>query len=437
MEPWQVVDLGCLLRQLHRRLVLHHPLAHGGCVRVAYWDDLGIRIVTALSLCALLALGIVRIVLVGVVPDDLAQELQLLLHRVVDASLHRRHDLQLPLKQGQGRAHGRLRTHVRDIHVCGTGKPPSLIDDLIQQLQQGAAWLFVRQSHYVVAHCPAGDIHIPELTWGDGRVIALDSQPASLQSTRQVRQSTGVHKLTDQRRSRLGSTTDQVDQTKAVAAKTRDVLVVNEVLALLLSLVILQPIAANRQDFRRIFQDRDHIRERNAGVFTVLVHILIALQVDLNVHFQQQIPLIEARREPSFFVFPGLDVVDVFRRVAKLNIPVETSVLELQDLVFRLPHTVRETFCGEDFRRSIGQNDVFSRHKHRNLTLHVRVVVHLLERTAANGQVPQHPLMLWPVFNHHLSQLVVHVFLHTNSRCVLLRSAFSNDVGLDRTRRRE
>ena len=135
-------------------MVLHHPLAHRGRVGIRHRDDLDEGVVPALGAWPRRGLGVrlVGVAVRRVVADDGLQELQLLLHAVVHASLHRRHDLQLPFQQRQRGAHGGLGAHVRDLHVRRGGEPSSLLADLLQQRQERLGRLLVGQGHDVVAH---------------------------------------------------------------------------------------------------------------------------------------------------------------------------------------------------------------------------------------------------------------------------------------------
>ena len=167
--------------KLKRRLVLHHPLAHGRRVRVADRDHLDEGVV-ALPRTRHRRVRLVVVGLRGEVGNDRFQEFQLLFHRVVHPRLHRRHDLELALQQRQHGAHRGLRGHVRDLEVCCGGEPPRLVHDAAQQRQERLGRLLVGQGHDVVAHRAGGHVDVPELARGDGGIVPFDSKATGLQS---------------------------------------------------------------------------------------------------------------------------------------------------------------------------------------------------------------------------------------------------------------
>ena len=127
-----VVDVRRSLCHLHDRLILDDPLAHGGRVGVADRNHIHMVVVFLLGGCAA-NVWLVVVRWLRVVTDDCRQQPQLLLERVVQSSLHRRHDLELALQQGQCCAHRRLSRHVADLHVRRGRKPTAFFYDVIQQ----------------------------------------------------------------------------------------------------------------------------------------------------------------------------------------------------------------------------------------------------------------------------------------------------------------
>ena len=115
------------------------------------------------------------------------------------------------------------------------------------------AWFLVWQGQDVVPHDPRANIYISPFTGGNGGVISLDSESSGLETTRQVGQCSCVHKLSHNAGSRLRKPSDEVEKAEAVSPKTRDVLVVNEVLSFKSEVVIFFPVAANRQNIARAF----------------------------------------------------------------------------------------------------------------------------------------------------------------------------------------
>ena len=150
----------------------------------------------------------------GVVPDDSRQQLELLLHGVVNPSLNRAHHLQHALKDSQRRTNRGLGRGITDLQVSHGSKAPTVLDDLVHQPNQDLARLLVRQRQDVVAHRARGQIYVTELTGGDGGVVALDPQATGFQTTGQVGQRSRIHQLAHQGSCCFGVATDQVDQTE-------------------------------------------------------------------------------------------------------------------------------------------------------------------------------------------------------------------------------
>ena len=135
VELRQVINLGGLRGQLDDRLVLHDPLRHGGAVGIGHGDHVHHVVVFLLGL-GVAALWGVGVLARGVVADDVLEELELLLHRVVHTRLHGRHGFELALKDGQCGAHGRVGAHVADLHVRNRAQPAGFVGDLVEQREQ-------------------------------------------------------------------------------------------------------------------------------------------------------------------------------------------------------------------------------------------------------------------------------------------------------------
>ena len=144
MQLGQVVDVRRHLGHLNHGLVLHHALRHGGSVGIAHGNNVHVREVALLGFTATL-LWLERILVWRVVSDDLGQQLQLLLERVVHTGLNSRHDFELALKQGQSRTDRGLARHIADLHVRSGREATALFNDIVQQRIKNLAGLFVRQ----------------------------------------------------------------------------------------------------------------------------------------------------------------------------------------------------------------------------------------------------------------------------------------------------
>ena len=238
----QVVNLRSHLRHLDGGLELNDALRQRGSVGIADGDHVH-QVVVALLGTLRSVLGIVGVVRVRVVADQVLQELELLLEREVRTGLDSGEDFELAFEQRQGRTHGRLRRHVGHLHVCGGSEATAFLNNIPQQLVQDAGRLLVRQRQDAVADVATSDVHIAELARSDGGVVTLDAQPSALQTSRQIAQRTRIHQLSHQRRRGFSEPANQVEQAKAIRPEAGDVLVVHEVLALEFEWVVLTPIS--------------------------------------------------------------------------------------------------------------------------------------------------------------------------------------------------
>ena len=177
MQILHVVDVWRSLRQLQHRLVLHDLLRHRSRVRITDRDDIHIIVVSLFGL-AITDLWLVRILIRGIVTDDRSEEFELLLHRVVDASLNRCHDLENPLKHSEGRANRSLRGHVADLEIRHCSEATTILDHLVHQHGKSLARLLVRQRQDVVAHRTRRNVYVSPLAGSDGCVVSLDTQTA-------------------------------------------------------------------------------------------------------------------------------------------------------------------------------------------------------------------------------------------------------------------
>ena len=128
----QVINLRRALGQLDHSLVLHDPLGHGRAVGVGHGDH-GHQIVVAALGFTVTGRRVERVLLWGVVADDVAQQLELLLHGEVHPGLHRAHGLELALEQREGGTHRSIRTHVTHVHVGDRAQTTAFVGDLVQQ----------------------------------------------------------------------------------------------------------------------------------------------------------------------------------------------------------------------------------------------------------------------------------------------------------------
>ena len=164
-------------------MILHDLLRHGGSIRVTDRDDRDHVIVRFLSLTA----TFFRLVVIRfwrIIRDDTFEELELLLHRVVDACLNSRHGLERALKDRQRGTDRGLSGHIADLHISGPSEATTFLYDGAEEAVQNLAWFFVRQRHDVITHRTRGHVHITPFSRSDRRIVTLDPQTLSFKPTR-------------------------------------------------------------------------------------------------------------------------------------------------------------------------------------------------------------------------------------------------------------
>ena len=155
----QVVDLRSCLAQLDHGLILHQSLSHCGGVWVAHRDDID-HLEVRLACVRHTDVGLVGVVGIREVADDVLEQAELLLQAVVHPGLNSCHHLELAFQQCQCCAHWGLGRHVADLHVIRCGKATALVHNAVHQQGQHLAWLFVRQWQDVVADGARANIHV-------------------------------------------------------------------------------------------------------------------------------------------------------------------------------------------------------------------------------------------------------------------------------------
>jgi hypothetical protein len=366
MELTHIIQLRRLLSELQRSLILHHTLRHRGGIRVRHRNniDATIKVLHPVEVIV----RVVGVLLGHIVMDNPSDQTQLTLHRSMQAGLNPGHHLHRPLKQGQCGAHGGLWVHVAYLDVRHGADATALLDHIAEQLVQDARGLFIWQREQGVPDRSARYINIAPLTRHEGSIVALDTHPFGLEASGQVGQRASVDQLAEDGCGALRKATDQMHEASAVEAKTRQVGVVDEVVALILVLVVLVPITADRQDGARTQVNGDHIGTCDAiGIVEGLRHVVV------DVHLEDGVPVVvvEADRRPVQFVILLLNVAAFRRRCREIDVAVEALRLQLPITSisgFSSSHgySARSTRM---FRRAIGdRHEVLSRDKHGDRT---------------------------------------------------------------------
>ena len=177
-----------------------------------------------------------------------------------------------------------------------------------------------------------------------------------------------------------------MDKSITVEPKPWDVLVVNEVLALEVESVVFIPISTDRQDSGRAFLKRHHVRQRDAGLFALLVLVLEPRQVQEHVHLKNTVAIVLDRCHAHLFCFLLLDVVQLIRRLAQVQVAVEPSLHQPHNLLLGLTHHMSNALGVLNVGGTVRNYDVLGGDKHRDLASLARVIIDLLERRARNRQ---------------------------------------------------
>ena len=171
-----------------------------------------------------------------------------------------------------------------------------------------------------------------------------------------------------------------MEQPEAVSSKARNILVVNEVLALESEVIIFIPVAADRQDVVRAFNQRDNVRQHDAGLFARVVFVFVTFKVQIYMALIQGVAVVVQITKACLFVLGFLNVSQVSGGVRQINVDVKACLLKLNDLVLGLAHDVRDAVASIQIRCSVRQIHIFRRNKHRHLTSQIGIIVDLLKR---------------------------------------------------------
>ena len=290
-------------------------------------------------------MGHVLILTRRIVSDDSLEQFEFLLHGVVDTGLNGPHGLQGSFQNRQGCTHRGLGTHIADLHVRDGTQSASLFCDLIEQSQEGCAWLLIWERHDVVFDGSTGNINVPEFTWSDWGIVSFDPHATGLQSTGQIGQSPRINQLANQGSTCTGITTDHMDQSHPVEAKPWDITVVHKMLALGFLVIVFQPISINRQNIPGSPVNGHHIGQGNAGRLPVFVHILKPFNVQVCVDLKDLVAVVIGSFVALLLGLLLLNVRHYVDGVAHVYIPVEPADLKLLDLILGLTHHMGDPFC--------------------------------------------------------------------------------------------
>ena len=220
--------------------------------------------------------------------------------------------------------------------VSHRDEAPAALDQRTEQLGQRGRWLFVWQWDNRVADAATRGVDVAELA-GLQRLVAVGyTDAAGLKACRQVGQCASVNKLTQDAGGRTTEPADHVGQTEAVEPKTWEELVMYKILYSFPRRVILQIVAADRQNLVAGFVDRHDVGQLDAGGLAVDAHVLEPVEIQLDVHLQDDAHLVAVRgtRNPLYLVHLLADLI-FFLVTARgqLNVAVEPRNLELADIV--------------------------------------------------------------------------------------------------------
>ena len=157
----------------------------------------------------------------------------------------------------------------------------------------------------------------------------------------------------------------------------------DKVLALFGKVGVFVEVPQNGQDLPRALVERHNIGKLDACGLPVRGHILKALDVEVNVHLQKSVRLIEVGLRCALQIV-NLFADDVVGFVcgAEFDVPIEPSNLHLADVIFVHPKHVRDTGRRVQVGGGVRDNEVLGRDKLGYGPLQGHVPVDFLEARA-------------------------------------------------------
>ena len=144
--------------------------------------------------------------------------------------------------------------------------------------------------------------------------------------------------------------------------------------------VILVVVPTDSQHFATTTLDCDDVWASDVIV------IIYPLNNEVGVYLINSVAVVVGKRVAPLFRFLLFDVCVVRFWLVEVYITVESSGLQLLQLVLCLTHDVRNALCRLDIRRTVGYNHVLSRDVNSSLTAQIRVKIDLFERRTRQSE---------------------------------------------------
>ena len=235
-----------------------------------------------------------------------------------------RHNLHRPFHKSKRGAYRGLLIRVPNLQVSNRSEPAPLFHHSSQQGSKHLGRLFVRKEGNGVLNSARRNINVPKLTRHQRRTIALNPQTTSLQTSREISQRPGIHKLPKNGSGRLSNTTNQMNQTKGIEPKPRNIPILNEVHPLQFQRIILAPVPIDRQHQTTLAINSDDIGKGNTRWFAVLALVLKPFNVQFDVHFKELVAIISISLSLARqFILTLLNLTDLRHGFGQIHVPIE------------------------------------------------------------------------------------------------------------------
>ena len=301
---------------------MNHPLRQGSRVGIGNWNHIYPIIIILTTGSARISLILIFIRRVGL--DNLDQNIQLLRQGGMEPRLDGRHNLHRPLHKSKRGAYRGLLIRVPNLQISNRSKPAPLFHHSPQQGSKHLRGFFVRKEGNSVLDGARRNVNVPKFARHQRRTIALNPQTTSLQTSREISQRPSIHKLPKNGRGRLGNTTNQMNQTKGIEPKPRNIPILNEVHPLQFQRIVLAPVPIDRQHQTTLAINSDDIRQGNTCRFAVLALIFKPFNVQFDVHFKELVAIISISLSLARqFVLTLLNLTDLRHGLGQIHVPIE------------------------------------------------------------------------------------------------------------------
>ena len=102
------------------------------------------------------------------------------------------------------------------------------------------------------------------------------------------------------------------------------------------------------------------------------------------------------------------------RRLRQHHITIKVCILQFHYIVECHTHNMRCTYCCTQVRRTITDNKIFGRNKHRTRSLHGYIPIYLFKCRTCQWQTEKHSFNLVSILGHNICNKIIHVTLYTH-----------------------